>query len=438
MSKLICVVMGDNCTNFLDMCFDSIIDADKIVFLWGCDDIKTKEMFLEWQNKYSNKFHLLEYRYNQDDKGQNGKSRNFYLKYLQENHPEEWVLCMDADEVLAKDGILNIKKYIEAYDISPLKVHSVHMRHLIFFLNQEDNTVEKHYVLHRLFKVSDNLSYPLLEHPVLQGEDLIGKCDATTIWHLAYIPGLWDIKRRYENHLAKSNMHTPEYLRQWRNAHYFGTYPRKQFDPQELPDQILKNFGIDRDELYFENRKKLEPKHMIDAADWALTFKPNKVLLCGDGMGHRTYALRRIGIDATGFDVSLYAVMNSPYNIGSKYLFCDNIIDDMDHWKAQFDLVVAYDILEHLTYDQLDIALRNCEQWTTKYLLVSVPTVGDPNLLADKTHLIHETKEWWQNKIAEHGFKILSTPEHFLFQEQLILMFLWIIPALFFHSYIIQ
>ncbi|MEK6884726.1 MAG: hypothetical protein AABY22_34155, partial [Nanoarchaeota archaeon] len=54
-------------------------------------------------------------------------------------------------------------------------------------------------------------------------------------------------------------------------------------------------------------------------------------------------------------------------------------------------------------------------------VVFSIPFIGDPNLEADPTHIIKETKEWWINKIKNAGFDIIPTPEHFLFKEQMII-----------------
>ena len=42
-------------------------------------------------------------------------------------------------------------------------------------------------------------------------------------------------------------MHSPEYLKQWYHAHLFGKYPKKEFDPVELPKQVLDAFGLNKD-----------------------------------------------------------------------------------------------------------------------------------------------------------------------------------------------
>ena len=103
----------------------------------------------------------------------------------------------------------------------------------------------------------------------------------------------------------------------------------------------------------------------------------------------------------------------------------------MDYWQEDLtelpgttedhDLVIAYDVLEHIPKEKIDIALNKIKNNCTRWLLVSVPTIGDPNLKADDTHKIKETKEWWLAKIQEHGFKIVPTPQYFLFANQVII-----------------
>ena len=43
---------------------------------------------------------IIYQEYSQEDKGMNGKQRNFYLDYLKENYKDHWALCIDADEVV--------------------------------------------------------------------------------------------------------------------------------------------------------------------------------------------------------------------------------------------------------------------------------------------------------------------------------------------------
>ena len=246
--------MGQNCEKYIGMCLESVKNADAIVY---CDGGSTDYTIPFVKSKYEDKVITIFNEYSQEDKEMNGKQRNFYLEYVKEHYPGWWCLALDADEVV--DDLEQIKKWVDKYnDIGDLyPCVSVKMRHFIGDLGHEDTTVKEHMVLHRLFKVTKDLYYPLGENPVLQCKDKESRkyeCRDTTIWHLAYIPNMWEIKARYDNHVKKSEMHTPEFLKKWYYAHLFGKYPKQEIQLTDIPQTILDTFGIDKDEFYFMNR----------------------------------------------------------------------------------------------------------------------------------------------------------------------------------------
>jgi len=291
MAKLVVCIMGQDCEKWIDMCIESVKDADEIVYCDGGSQDETIIKARAWAG-----IRMIYNPFDQDDKTMNGKQRNFYLDYLKKNFPDDWALCLDADEVV--EDLEKIKDFIHT---AKPGVYSPKMRHLIQDLSHEDAVTPEHTVPNRLFKISEVLEYPEQEHPVLQPKNIEHQFAYwdTTIWHLAYIPNLWDLKKRYENHLAKSEIHTSEYLKQWYYGHIFGTYPKRQFNPAELPRIILKTFGVDKDELYFANRK-LEVKHFIDAIQWKDFFKCKNAIEFGCGRGPRVFAMNNVGIECQG------------------------------------------------------------------------------------------------------------------------------------------
>ena len=407
MNKLIVCIMGQNCERFLPMCLDSVKTADAIIY---CDGGSTDNSITLAYDKGAE---IIMNEYDQKDIGMNGKQRNYYLQYLKDNYMGEWVLCLDADEIV--EDLNKVREVIH----SPVKADIIDlgMRHLIGDLAHEDFTVHAHYVLHRLFKISDDLYYPEVEHPVLQST--VEKETIATqygmIWHLAYIPAMWEIKKRYDNHMKKSNIHTPQFLKSWYYAHLFGKYPKKEFDPIELPQQVFDAFGIEKDEIYFANRG-LEHKHWIDAVHWRDFFKPKEAIEFGCGRGPRVYALNNIGVPTKGIEISKWAVDNSfiPNSI-LKGDVTENYLED------PFDLVIAYDLLEHIEEHQLDYAINNLIRNSNKYILISVPVIGDPNLMNDKTHKIFQEKSWWVKQFTKKGLKQIEVPQHFQYRDQLMI-----------------
>lgn len=413
MEKLVVCVMGQDCEKFIGMSLKSVKDAE-IVYCDGGSSDNTldivKNFFID-NNLSDGTGRIIENKYDQKDKAMNGKQRNFYLEYLKEDYPDYWCLALDADEVV--EDLSKIKEFINEYKDG---VFSVKMRHLIGDLAHEDATTPHHFVLNRLFKISDVESYPEVEHPVLKPKKDVspGATNCTTIWHLAYCPNMWSLKKRYENHLAKSNMHTPEYLKNWYYSHLFGTYPKKQFNPVELPKIILEEFGIDKDELYFANRQFMEAKHYQDAIDWKNYFKCENAILFGCGFGQRVKVLNEIGVGCVGIEKSGYAVTHSLDTI-----VIGDIIDY--NLEGKYDLSVAYDLLEHLNYDDLDKAIDTLIKTANKHILISIPFKGTPNCEADPTHIIKEDREWWVKQFTDKGLKEVEVPEHFLFREQLLI-----------------
>jgi len=425
MEKLVVCIMGQNCKKFIGMCLESVKDADAIVYCDGGSTDGTLDMVqdfindkIEFNDDNIKMADMIENPYDQEDKTMNGKQRNFYLQYLKKHYQGYYCLCLDADEVV--DDLNKLKEWINKYGNVLTKRHPcihVKMRHFIGDLGHEDATVPEHMCLNRLFKIVDDLEYPEVEHPVLslKGLPIVPEnvCRVTTIWHMAYIPNLWEIKKRYDSHMKKSNMHTPEFLNQWYRAHLFGQYPTTQINLIDIPKIILDEFGIDKDEIYFMNRG-LETKHFIDATHWKDFFKCKDAVEYGCGRGPRVFAMNGVGVHTIGFEISYFAVKNKIH----EYVMLGDICNSFSSSK---DLVIGYDVLEHISYQNLDKAINVLVNATKKYIIVSVPVIGDPNLEADPTHIIRETKEWWIKQFTDKGLKLIKTPEHFLFKEQIMI-----------------
>jgi 2-polyprenyl-3-methyl-5-hydroxy-6-metoxy-1,4-benzoquinol methylase len=424
MNKLVVAMLAGNCEKTIDLAIKSVVDvADDIVIIY---DTSSKDGTYDKMNQWiqdSEKIMVIrrKYEHNYKCKTANSDARNFYLDYLKKNHLGDVCLVLDADEVVG-DGLKEFKENMNDYfkdrnDDLEYNIYSPKMEHFIGNLGEVDASVPEHYVQNRLFKVEEDMFYPDGEHPVLNSKKGFYQYPMNDfiIYHLAYCREMEYIRDRWLNHLNKSEVHSEDFLTKWYHAHLLGRYPRKPYNPDDLPKILKEHFKIDEDFLYFQGRGNLETKHMIDAADWVAEFKPKNALVVGDGLGMRTFALRRMGVDARGFDISEYAVKN---NIGK---FPEDIYwqDDISEFESVGlnDLVIVYDVMEHI--DDTDAALQRIKQ-NGKNFLFSIPFIGDPNLDKDPTHVVKETKEWWIKKLEEHGFKILKTPDHWLYKPQLI------------------
>jgi glycosyltransferase involved in cell wall biosynthesis len=431
MNKLVVVIMGQNCEKFLPMCLESVKDADAIVFCDGGSTDKTNEIFTEHINKACDTA-WINNKYDQEDKAMNGKQRNFYLEYVKRNYPNDWCLCLDADEVV--EDLTKLKDFVNQENVSKIGgLWSVKMRHFHNDLGHEDATQPIHFVPNRLFKISDAGLYPEVEHPVLmpaaqcikEGEEfkqtMMGKCPATTIWHLAHINHCFNIKGRYEKNLKHSNMHSKEFLDQWNLLHCMGKYPNKEIDPTEIPEVILNNFHIDKDIFYFQNRG-IELKHSIMVKQWADYFKPSSVLDLGCGRGCYLYFWNWYCNDCCGIELSQWAVDHA-YCKGivcdtiAEPTQCDSSDEELDY---EYELITAIDVLEHLSDSDLSATLDNMKNYGHKFIF-SIPFIGDPNLENDKTHLQFHTKDEWKAIIESHGIKVEDVPADWLYAGQLLI-----------------
>jgi len=413
MNKLIVVIMGQNCEKFIPMCMESVKSADQIIYCDGGSTDKTQEKVISSAYDIIDKYNkapviIIENNYDQEDLGMNGRQRNFYLQYLRYHHPEDWALCLDADEVV--EDLDKIKEFIQ--EAQP-GVYHPRMRHFIGDLSKEDATTPEHFALGRLFKISEALGYPEVEHPVLRcGFNAYYR--GTTIWHLGYVNGIFDVKKKYDNHKKKSNMHSLDYLYHWNMSHILGNFPTKLVNVLEIPRVILDNFNIEKDVFYFANRG-LTIHNFMMTKDWVAYFNPNSVLDLGCGFGNYGFVFKNIyGIKWTGLELSEYAVKLNPYGLDIKQGDIRNFKD-----ANRYELVLCVDILEHLDEKDLNIALDNIKYMGDNFLF-SIPFIGDPNLENDATHKLKQTKEWWINKLSQY-FDIRDTPEKWAFSNQILI-----------------
>ena len=409
--KIVTVIIGQDCQDTIKMCLESVKDSDEIIYLDGGSTDNTIKIVEETNSN-------INYMQNNFDKSNPNAisiQRNFYLEYIKKYYQDYWCLVLDADEVLDDNGITKLREFINE---APLhNIYSIKMRHLMYTLGLEDATKKFHFVPNRFFKVTDNLIYPDGEHCILNNIVSEGSIVSTQIWHLGYIGGVWDVKKRYDQQKLRANGHTEGFMDKWNKLHMLANYPVAKFNVEELPQTILSNFGLEKDEIYFANRN-IENKHPILVRQWNDFFKPESVADFGCGLGPYLFIWESIVKDCKGFDISEYA---------TKHKICSSEIRQFELGAGaivgeQYDLVTAIDVLEHLKYENLYKAISTLSDVSSKYILASIPFKGTPNCENDPTHIIKESKDWWIKQFEGVGLKVIPTPDEFLFKEQLILL----------------
>jgi hypothetical protein len=174
----------------------------------------------------------------------------------------------------------------------------------------------------------------------------------------------------------------------------------------EVFDEKYFEDGVRHRVSAYENYRWMPERTIREASSIINNIPFDNVLDYGCAKGFMVYAMRLLGKEAFGVDVSEYAVNNSHPKVRD-YL---SVIKSAEDIKGGWDLIIAKDVLEHIPKELLPETLaafrRRC-----KHLFVAVP-LGDGKRYRireyemDSTHIIREPEEWWLTTIVEAGFKI--------------------------------
>lgn len=172
------------------------------------------------------------------------------------------------------------------------------------------------------------------------------------------------------------------------------------FNEDYFEDGVRKRVSAYEQYRWMPERTIREASSIINAIPF------NNVLDYGCAKGFMVYALRLLGKDAFGVDVSEYAITHCHPKV-KNYV---SVIDEVKEIKGGWDLIIAKDVLEHIPKEQIPNVLSEFRT-RCKQLFVAVP-LGDGSRYRireyemDVTHLIREPEEWWLTTIVEAGFKI--------------------------------
>ena len=124
----------------------------------------------------------------------------------------------------------------------------------------------------------------------------------------------------------------------------------------------------------------------------------------GCAKGYLVYALRLLGREAYGVDISEYAISQAPKEVNGHVKAIEPQSNDFKYC----DLMLAKDILEHIPYvnlvDQMKVIRERCNR-----IFAIIPLAKDnkyiiPAYELDKSHYIREDKEWWIGVFQRAGF----------------------------------
>jgi len=137
------------------------------------------------------------------------------------------------------------------------------------------------------------------------------------------------------------------------------------------------------------------------AKDLIKHFNPKKVLDAGCAKGFLTRAFRSYEVEAYGIDISQYAIENAD-PLAKPYVILGSILD-LPYKDQEFDLVLCYDVLEHLDEEEVLVGIKEACRVSSKIVAIKCPfIVYDWD--RDKSHIGIKPKEVWIERFKQNGF----------------------------------
>ena len=219
---------------------------------------------------------------------------------------------------------------------------------------------------------------------------------------------------------------------------YQGTHTKEQEEknPEEEPKpaevEVISEFTSKfYDEEYFEDGLKGRKSGYVGyynhplfkniAKELTYYFKPVKALDVGAAKGFLVSEMVKLGVDAQGIDLSDYAVQNAPEEIKGRMKV--GSATQLPYKDLEFDLVVTFDMMEHLNEEQYRATIREIARVSSKNILFSITT---DNNVRDKSHIsVMSIQKWVEIIDKEIGEQFYRHKSNFLDQS-----ILWFNPKM--------
>lgn len=159
--------------------------------------------------------------------------------------------------------------------------------------------------------------------------------------------------------------------------------------------------GIKKGLSGYENYHYIPTRSYSEAIELVKRFDFNSVIDYGAAKGFLVHALRQLGKEAYGEDISDYAIENCLPDV-QKYMSKPG--------NRQVDFMVGKDVLEHVHEDEMLFLLEFLYTKANQFLFV-VP-LGEDGMYrireyeVDKSHYTKRDEDWWLDIFKLAGFKI--------------------------------
>lgn len=160
-----------------------------------------------------------------------------------------------------------------------------------------------------------------------------------------------------------------------------------------------------------------KPEYVLPLANWIKkkyyplgTFPDSQVLDYGCAKGFLVKALRMFSINASGCDLSDYALTNGEPEV-KEYLYDMNL--EKNFINHQFTVVICKDVLEHIPKDKIAETLKGISRINNAALIAIIP-LGDNGKFRireyelDITHVTKEDEVWWTKQFNVAGYDLVE------------------------------
>lgn len=128
-------------------------------------------------------------------------------------------------------------------------------------------------------------------------------------------------------------------------------------------------------------------------------YSPKTFLDVGCAYGYLVEALRDLGVEAYGVDISSYAVSQAREDI-RKYCYVANVVEGLPkELQRKYDCISTVEVIEHLHEEDAQPFIHVLCSYTNQIIFSSTPDVFD-----DPSHFNVQQQEYWVKRFSREGF----------------------------------
>jgi len=165
-------------------------------------------------------------------------------------------------------------------------------------------------------------------------------------------------------------------------------------------ENYFKNYDMGNVKVDYKSFQGLKGFMASVASRIVQDINPTSVLEVGCALGFLVEALRDMGVEAYGIDVSAYAIDNVREDI-RQYCAVSSIVTDSlpESFPKKYDLVISIEVIEHLFEEECMTAIEKLCSYGDRVIISS--TSDD---IEDETHYNVQQPEYRVKRFAKLGF----------------------------------